>query len=338
MADLSTTYLGCELANPLVVAACPLSGHVDQLQLAERFGVGAVVMRSLFEEQILADKAQLEETLDTGAESFAEATDYFPPIRHADASDYLKLLEKARAAVQIPLIGSVNAVHPGSWVPYAKQIEGTGMAALELNVYAVAAETNRSGADLEQELFDLVQEVVEAVSIPVSVKLSPFYTSIVNVVSEVAKRGAKGVVLFNRFLQPDIDPSRESLSHDMSLSAAGEMRLPLRYAALCSGRVETEVAVSSGVHSGEDMVRALLAGAQVVQVAAALLKNGIHHAGTMLRDLEAWMDERGYDSPDDFRGKLDQRNVADPFAFERAQYVGLLMSGQSMGALNTRIS
>lgn len=339
MAELSTSYLGLSLRNPLVIAASSVTARIENLELAARFGAGAVVLRSLFEEQVLADRAQMEEVLDVAAGSHAEAQDYFPPVTHADAQDYLRRIEQAKKAVNIPVIASLNAVRRGSWTRYAEQMVNAGADAIELNAYSVATDLNQSGAEIEEELFALVEEVLSVSTVPVSVKLSPYYTSVVNVVSNLDQRKVAGVVLFNRFLQPDIDPQHETLTNAMPLSTPGELRLPLRYTALLHGRINADIAISTGIHRGEDMVRGLLAGATVTQVAASVIKNGIHHLATILRDFESWLDERGYHSVDDLRGRLSQAAVSDPFAFERAQYVNLLMNGGAMsGPLNARVN
>ncbi|TVR46029.1 MAG: dihydroorotate dehydrogenase-like protein [Planctomycetota bacterium] len=339
MADLATTYLGLPLRNPLVIAASSVTARIENLELCDRFGAGAVVLRSLFEEQILADRSQLEEVLDTASGSHAEAQDYFPPVSHADATDYLRRIEESKKAVSIPIIASLNAVNNGSWTRYARQMVEAGADAIELNVYSVATDLNVSSQQIEEQLLELVEGVLSVASVPVSVKLSPYYTSLVNVVGQLDQRKVGGVVLFNRFLQPDIDPQSETLTNAMPLSSPNELRLPLRYVALLAGRVKCDLAISTGVHRGEDMVRAILAGATVTQIAASVIKNGIHHIATMLRDLEAWMDERGHHSVDDLRGRLSQQAVNDPFAFERAQYVNLLLSGGALsGPLNARVN
>lgn len=327
MPDLRTSYLGLELSSPIVVAASSISSMIDRIQLAERSGAGALVIRSLFEEQILMEALRLEEELSVG-ESFPEATSYFPSMKHAGAQEHLRWIEKARAEVSLPLIASLNAVTPGGWKEYARQLADTGVDALELNVYAVAADPASPGSELEAELYNILETVKGQVDLPVAVKLSPYYTSMANVARQLAEGGAAGLVLFNRFLQPDIDPRAEALVSQMNLSRPEEMRLPLRWVALMHGRIPVDLALNTGVHSGLDVAKGLLAGAQVIQVASALLEHGIPYLSTMLRELEGWMEEHGYQSVADFRGRLSQAQVDDPLAFERAQYVKLLMSQQ----------
>lgn len=325
MANLKTTYMGIDLDNPIVVAACSISSMTDRIKAAEGAGAGALVIRSLFEEQIQFDALRMEDDLSVGSESFAEALSYFPQLEHGKADEHLMWIEKARAEVKMPLIASLNAVSPDGWRDYAKQLASTGVDGLELNAYAVAADAKRKGADIEGELYEVVKNVKSQVSIPVAIKLSPFYTSVANVATELAALGADALVLFNRFLQPDIDPETESVLSEMTYSSPDEMKLPLRWVALLHGRVDTDLALNTGVHSGKDVVKALLAGATTIQTASAILENGIPYLSTMLRELEGWMAEHGYESVDDFRGKLSQKKVDDPYAFERAQYVKLLM-------------
>lgn len=326
MADLHTTYLGIRLDSPLVVAASSISNYIDRIEMAEKAGAGALVIRSLFEEQIMFDALQMDDALSVGSESFPEALSYFPEIKHGEAEEHLMWIKKTRQKVKMPLIGSLNAVSPGAWLKYAKQLEETGINALELNVYAVATNPDKTSTDIENELYEIVKTVKEAVSIPVSVKLSPFYTSPLNVARKLGQIGVDGLVLFNRFLQPDIDPLSESLKSEMVYSTPDEIKVPLRHIALLYGRISSDLAITSGVHSGLDAVKAILAGANAVQTASALLMNGIPYLSTMLRELEGWMDEKGYQTLDDFRGKLSQKDTDDPFVFERAQYVKLLRS------------
>lgn len=326
MSSLKTTYMGIELEAPIVVAASSISSLIDRVKLAEQAGAGLLVIRSLFEEQIQMEALRMEDQLSVGADSFPEALSHFPELEHGGAQEHLMWVEKTRADVDLPLIASLNAVSPGAWIDYAKQLEATGVDGLELNVYAVATNPKQAGSDIEKTLYETVQAVKAEVKIPVAVKLSPFYTSVANVVHELDKHGADAVVLFNRFLQPDIDLATESLKQEMVYSSDEELKLPLRWVALLYGRVKADLALNTGVHSGLDAAKALLAGAQIVQVASALLENGIPYLSTMLRELEGWMEAQGYEGLDDFRGKLSQKNVDDPFAFERAQYVKLLMS------------
>ena len=326
MTDLTTSYMGIPLASPLVVGACSISSMIDRVRLAEQAGAGALVIRSLFEEQIQLDAFRLEETLRAGGESYAEAGSYFPEVRPGTGQEHLHWIEKTRAAVNLPLIASLNAASPGRWVHYAQRLEGTGVNGLELNLYAVAADPRRDSAQIERELVDIVAAVRAETKLPLAVKLSPFYTSFGHVAQALDRAGVEALVLFNRFLQPDIDPATETIHSEMVLSTPEELRLPLRWTALLYGRVHAEIALSTGVHSGLDAAKALLAGAQVVQTASALLQHGIPYLSTMLRQLEGWMGEHGYAQLRDFRGRLSQQESPDPFAFERAQYVRLLAS------------
>jgi len=326
MVDLSTTYLGVSLKNPLVVAASSISSYVDRVKMAEEAGAGALVIRSLFEEQIEYDRQALAEFLASGADGYAESTSYYPQLKHGGPKEHLMWVEKTRKAVQMPLFASLNAVTPGAWVDYARQLAGTGVDGLEINYYIVPTDPDMPGSVIENRLYDIVERIRAEVSLPLAVKLSPFLTAPANVVRELEKRGVKGVVLFNRFLQPDIDPDSESLHSEMILSTPAELKLPLRWVAILYGRTGLDLALNTGAHTGRDVVKGLLAGASVVQMAATLLKNGIPYLSTMLIHLQNWMEEKGYETLDDFRGNLSQKNVPDPDAFERAQYVKLLLA------------
>lgn len=325
MADLATEYLGLRLPSPLVLASSALSNRVDVLEMAEGHGAGAVVLRSLFEEQIEAADAALQEELARGAESSPEARAYFPPQR-VGPHEYLSLVERAKHALAVPVIASLNCAAPGSWTEYARDIEQAGADAIEVNLYAVEADPDVSAAEVEQRYLDAVAAVRAAVRIPIAVKLSPFFTSLAHFAQRIDALGANGIVLFNRFLQPDISLERMAAQPTMTLSAPSEALLPLRWIALLHGRVRAHLAASTGVYDAPGALKQILAGAQVVQLASALVKNGVPHMGKVLAGIEDWLDKRGAGSVDEVRGTLSQRAVQDPTAFERAQYVHLILS------------
>ncbi len=325
MAELSTTYMGVSLSSPVLVGACSLSGRISNIQRVEEAGAGGLVIKSLFEEQIMAEALRLEEQQMVGAERYSESLNYFPPLEHAGPREHLMWVEKTRKAVRMPLFGSLNAVSPGGWAGFARQLQDTGVNGLELNIYAVQTDPERTGQDVERELYETVRKVLDEVTIPVAVKLSPFYSSLVNVAAELDKMGVAGLVLFNRFLQPDIDEETLSLRNAMNLSRSEDARLPLRYIALLHGRVHADLAAVTGIHDGAGVARQILAGATVAQVVSTLYINGVEQLETINSDLAAWMDRHGFKTIANFRGKCSQEDVPDRFAFERAQYVELLM-------------
>jgi dihydroorotate dehydrogenase (fumarate) len=325
MADLATQYLGLQLASPLVLASSALSNRVEYLETAEGHGAGAVVLRSLFEEQIEAAGTALDEELSRGAESSPEARTYFPPQR-VGPHEYLSLVERAKKALDIPVIASLNCCAPGSWTEYARDIEQAGADALEVNLYAVEADPACSAAQVEARYLDVVREVRAAVRIPIAVKLSPYFTSLANFASQLDRLGVNGIVLFNRFLQPDISLDKMAAAPAMTLSSPAEALVPLRWIALLHGRVRAHLAASTGIYDAQGALKQILAGAQVVQLASALVKNGIPHLGKVLAGMEDWLDKRGLGSVDVARGTLSQRSVQDPGAYERAQYVHLILS------------
>ena len=328
MADLSTSYLGLALSSPVVLASSSLSNRIENFQIAEEHGAGAVVLRSLFEEQIEAADTALQEALAFGSESTAEARSFFPAQRVGPV-EYLRLVANAKRAVRIPVIASLNCVAPGSWSGYARQIAEAGADALEVNIYAVQADPSLSGQDIEARNEEIVASIMAAVQIPVSVKLSPFFTSLANVAGRLDKLGVRGLVIFNRFLQPDISLERMSLLNVMPLSHPSEMLLSLRWVALLHGRVQADLAATTGIHDAAAVAKQILAGATVTQVASTLIKNGVPHLRKLRDGLEDWMDKRGFSELSDFRGTLSQRVVRDPGAFERAQYVHLILSQNS---------
>jgi dihydroorotate dehydrogenase (fumarate) len=325
MADLSTRFMGLTLPTPLVLGSSALSNRLENLQAAEGHGAGAVVLRSLFEEQLEAADSALQDELSRGAEASAEARTYFPPQR-VGPHDYLAFLASAKKALEIPVIASLNCVAPGSWTEYAKEIESAGADALEVNIYAVEADAAQSAADVEKRYLEAVAEVKRAVAIPVAVKLSPYFSSLAHFVAKLDALGVEGLVLFNRFLQPDISLERMAASPTMTLSSAAESLVPLRWIGILYGRTKAQLAASTGIHDAAGAVKQLLAGAHVVQLASALVKNGISHLGTVARGLDDWLEKRGAGGVDEIRGMLSQREIQDPAAFERAQYVHLILS------------
>lgn len=326
MADFSTTYMGIPLKSPIVVAASTISGMIDRIQLAEDIGAGALVIKSLFEEQIQLGQQQLDDFLAEGSRLAEVPKSPLSPMMPRGVEEHLMWVERTREKVKMPLIASLNAVSPGGWVQYAGYLEQTGVDGLELNVYSIPTDPYKTGAQIEQELYDIFDSVKAKVKIPVAIKLSQSYTSVMNVATELDKRQAAALVLFNRFLQPTIDVENESLYNELTYSSPEELKIPLRWVALLYGRVKADLALTTGVQTGQDVVKALLAGAAVVQVAGTLYKNGIPYISTLLQDLESWMVSKGYQSLDQFRGKISQQNCADPTAFERAQYVKLILS------------
>jgi dihydroorotate dehydrogenase (fumarate) len=325
MSDLSTTYMGLKLPSPLVVASSSISNKVENFQSAEASGAGAIVLRSLFEEQIEAAETELQEAIAFQADANPEARSYLPPQR-IGPREYLRLLEKAKRSVRIPVIASLNASAPGSWSEYAKQLEDSGADAIEVNIYNVNAAIGVTGDEVERQYLEIVRSVRRTVKVPVALKLSPFFTSFANVAKRFDDEGVNALVLFNRFLQPDIDLDRMALNSSMQLSNPWEMLLPLRWTAILHGRVKCDLAASTGVHDAAGVVKMLLAGSTVVQLAAALLRNGVTHLATLRSGLQEWMERGHFSAVDDFRGTLSQKEAKDPRAFERAQYVNLILS------------
>jgi dihydroorotate dehydrogenase (fumarate) len=328
MTDLSSRYLGFELRNPLVVSASPLAKDLANLRKMEDSGAAAVVLHSLFEEQITAEEHSLDRLLSEGAESYAEALSYFPEMRSYGMGPdaYLEHIRKAKQAVSIPIIGSLNGVSPGGWTRYARQIEEAGADALELNIYFLPTSMEIEGREIEANYCDLVEAVKSQVKIPVAVKLAPFFTSMANMAFRLDRAGADALVLFNRFYQPDFDLEALQVVPQLTLSTSEELRLRLHWVALLSRTVKCELAITGGVHTVDGVLKGIVAGAQVVMLTSALLKNGIGY----LRDLEAgvmeWMELHEYESIRQMRGSMNATAVAEPAAFERANYIKVLSS------------
>jgi len=328
MADLSTTYLGLHLKNPLVASASPLSKKLDTVKRLEDAGISAVVMYSLFEEQITHESEALSYFLDRGTESNAEAVTYFPDLGkyNIGAEPYVELIQKIKKSVAIPVIGSLNGITPGGWVEYARKIEQAGADALELNMYRIATDTELASQDLEQTYIDLVSDVRKQIHIPLAVKLSPFFTSLANIANRLVKAGANGLVLFNRFYQPDIDIETLEVNPEIHLSTSEELRMPLRWVAILYGRIQADLALTSGVHTGEDVIKAAMAGASVSMLASELIAKGSRRVPSLLGEVTRWMEEFEYDSIAQMLGSMSQKAVADPGAFERANYMKALTS------------
>ena len=326
--NLKTTYLGLELDSPLMPGACPLSERLDTIRILEDAGASAIVMYSLFEEQILYEQLAMQRHVDSTAGSFAEATSFFPdlPALKVGPEEYLDRIRKAKEAVSIPVIGSLNGNTPGGWIDYAKKIEEAGADALELNVYFVGRDFGEPGDVLERRTLQIVEEVRSAVDIPVAIKIGPFFSSMANVARRMDQAGADGLVLFNRFFQPDIDIEKLEIVPNLELSTSYELRLRLRWLALLSGSVKASLAVTGGVHTGIDVVKAIMAGAHAVQVVSALLKNGPEHLKKLKADLIAWMAEHQYESADQMRGCMSVDSTDDLAALVRSNYMQILKS------------
>jgi dihydroorotate dehydrogenase (fumarate) len=326
MPDLTTTYLGLQLRNPLVASASPLSKKVDTVRRLEDAGAAAVVMYSLFEEQITHESQELDHYLERGTHSYAESLSYFPDLGsyNLGSEPYLEHLHRIKRAVDIPVIGSLNGISSGGWVQYAQRIEQAGADALELNIYYLPTDPNLSGTELEEEYVKLVRDVRATVKIPIALKLSPFFTSLPHIARRFVEAGANGMVLFNRFYQPDFDLEELEVIPNLELSTSHELRLPLRWIALLYGRIETDFALTSGVHTAQDVLKAVMAGASVAMTTSALLEYGIGRLTHILTDLQAWMEEHEYESVTSMKGSMSQRAVAEPATFERANYMKVL--------------
>lgn len=328
MPDLSTTYLGVPLPHPFVASAGPLSHTLDGIRRLEDGGAAAIVMFSLFEEQIRREQEALLRLLSEGAESHGEAVGYFPATDHLRVGPgaYLELIRQAREAVRVPVIASLNGSTNDGWVEYARDLAAAGAHAIELNLFHVPADLAVSARDLEQQYVDVVRAVCAAVEIPVAVKVGPYFSAFGEMARRFVDAGARGLVLFNRFYQPDFDLARMDVAPTLELSTPAEIRLPLLWLALLHGRLRTSLAASTGVHTHAEAAKYLLAGADVVMSTAALLQHGPTHLTVMRRDLETWMTSKGFASVRQIKGSMSQQGVADPTAFERANYIRILTS------------
>ncbi|HXZ43203.1 MAG TPA: dihydroorotate dehydrogenase-like protein, partial [archaeon] len=328
MTDLSTTYLGLKLKNPLMASASPLCEDVDNIRRMEDAGGAAVVLHSLFEEQIDFESQHLDRFLSQGTESFAESLSYFPAMGNyrLGPDDYLEHIRRAKSAVRIPVIGSLNGVSTGGWTRYAKMIQEAGADALELNVYYIPTDPEMDSAQVEQMYLDLVRHVKGTLKIPVAVKLGHAFTAMANMARKLDQAGANALVLFNRFYQPDFDLEKLEAVPHLTLSSSYELLLRLHWVALLYGRIRADLAVTGGVHTAQDVLKAMMAGARVAMTTSALLKNGIGHLAKLHTDLLAWMEEHEYASIRQMQGSMSYRSVAQPAAFERGNYMKVLSS------------
>lgn len=332
MTNLSTTYLGLKLKNPLVASASPLSKRIDRAKKLEEAGISAIVMYSLFEEQIIHESLELDHFLTRGSDSFAEAQSYLPDggMYGVSPEKYLNMVAGLKKALSIPVIGSLNGVSKGGWTSYAKRIEEAGADALELNLYYLATDPDLKSEELEAAQVDLVADVRSAIKIPLAVKLSPYITSLPNFAKRLVDAGANGLVLFNRFYQPDFDLDELDIIHNLDLSTSADMRLPLRWISILYGKVHADFALTSGVHTATDVIKAMMAGAKVTMTASTLLNHGEQAVGEILGGVEAWMKEREYESIEQMQGSMAQKNVREPAAFERANYMKVLGSWREL--------
>ncbi len=325
--DLRTTYMGLSLRNPLVVSASqPLSDEIGKIRQMEDAGAAAVVLYSLFEEQLRLETYELEHHLTAGTHSFPEALTYFPEPQHflLGPEEYLEHIRKAKEAVDIPVIASLNGSTLGGWTEFAKKIEQAGADALELNIYYIPTDMNLSGAAVEQTYIDILRAVKSAIQIPVAVKLSPFFSNMANMAKRLDDAGANALVLFNRFYQPDLDLDDLEVQPSVLLSTPQALRLPLRWIAILHGRIRADLAATSGVHTACDVLKMLMVGANVTEMCSVLLAKGIDHLRVIERELRGWMEEHWYDSVEQLHGSMSQMKCPDPSAFERAQYMRAL--------------
>jgi len=328
MVDLKTNFLGLELKNPIVAASTPLSEKVETVQALEKAGVSAVVMYSLFEEQIIHESLELDHYLNKDAESYSEALSYFPEVGRYTLSPevYIEKVKALKEAVSIPIIGSLNGVSTGGWIEYAQKIEAAGADALELNLYYLPTDVNLSSAELEENYITLVENICSKVDFPVAVKLSRAFTALPNFTKRLVDAGAQGLTLFNRFYQPDFDLEEMEVVPKLILSSPQELRLPLRWIAILYGQVNADFALTTGVHKCVHVVKAMMAGAKVTMLASALLKKGPNRAAKIISGLEKWLEINEYDSIKQMQGSMSQQAIADPSAYERANYMKVLNS------------
>lgn len=326
--DLSTHYMGIPLKNPLVVGASNLVTDTEMVKKLEEAGASAMVYKSLFEEQINLEAAELEDDLHEYDDRHAEMIDLFPKVKHSGPRAHLIAVKELKESVSIPVIASLNCIFDSTWVEYAELLEKTGVDGLEINFYSTITDANKTPQEIESTRIDILKQIKRKVEIPVSVKLSPFYTNALEFINRLSEDGADAFVLFNRLFQPDINIWKESFEMPYNLSHKGDNRLSIRYAGLLHGRIQANIAANTGILDGEDLIATLLAGADVAQVVSTIYRNGADQITKMLDELGDWMKEKGYQTIDDFKGKMSHSRINEPFAYKRGQYVDFLMKSK----------
>ena len=330
MVDLKSKYLGLELKNPIILGASNLVTKTDNIKRAEQAGAAAIVYKSLFEEQIQLESAQMDDELEEYNERNAEMVKLFPTIEHAGPEEHLVNLRKVKESVKIPVIASLNAIYKESWIEYAHLLEQTGVDALEFNFFFVPQDAQKDGRDVNNLQLEVIKEVRSKVKLPISVKLSPFYANPLNIVSQMDKLGVNGFVLFNRLFQPDIDIEKQQHFTPFNLSNPEDNKLSLRFAGLLYGTISASICSNTGIYSGADVIKMILAGADCVQIVSTVYKNKVEYISTMLNDIQAWMGSKNYNKLEDFRGKLSNKKLNDPFIYKRAQYIDLLLKSEQI--------
>lgn len=337
MANLQTSYMGIPIKNPVIAGASRLTGRLDSLKKIEDAGAGAVVIKSLFEEQIEMEIAELDDALTRYDDQYAEMVTLHPRIEHAGPEEHLLLLQKAKEELSIPVFASLNAVHRTTWIEYAKLMQRTGIDGLELNLYAMPGDINRDAHSMESAMIDLVEEIVAAVSIPVSIRLSPFYTNPGNIISRLDCCGVNACVLFNRLYPPDIDTVTQQHIFPFSLSSKKDNRLSMYYTGLLYGEIQADLCCSTGIYQWTDVIKMILAGATCVQAISTLFASSISHLSVMLQDIEQWMDSRDYSCLNDFQGILSRKHCPQKWVYEREQYIKMLVhSDEQLGRLKSQ--
>ena len=325
MANLQSSYMGIPLKNPFVVGACSMTAHMDSIKRMEDSGAAAIVIQSLFEEQIQLQQMRMEEELTVSDNLDAEIQDLFPDVEHGGPEEHLMWVKKTKEAISIPVIGSLNCTNPETWSEWAVRMEETGVDGLELNFFAIPIDGTKSASEIEAEQVDALKRVKSKVNIPISVKLSPFYTSPLEIIHNMDSVGVNGFVLFNRMFHPSFNIEKETGQYPFNLSSSNDHRMALRFAGLLYDKVKGSICTSNGIHTGEDAIEVLLAGTNVFQAVSTLYRNRIDVIASILKDIEAWMDRKGYETLDDFRGKLSVEKTPDKWTYRRAQYVKMLL-------------